>query len=46
MDKTIYCGKVTEDYIDQEISLFGWVHKRRDLGGKIFIDLRDRSGLV
>ena len=46
MDKTIYCGKVTEDYIVQEISLFGWVHKRRDLGGKIFIDLRDRSGLV
>ena len=41
-----YCGKVTEEFIDQEVTLCGWVNRRRDHGGVIFIDLRDREGLV
>ena len=41
-----FCGHVTTDDIDREVSLCGWVHRRRDHGGVIFIDLRDRSGLV
>jgi len=41
-----YCGKVTEELIDQEVTLCGWVNRRRDHGGVIFIDLRDREGLV
>ncbi|WP_099221089.1 aspartate--tRNA ligase [Listeria costaricensis] len=44
--RTIYCGKVTEEWIGQEVVLHGWVQKRRDLGGLIFIDLRDREGMV
>lgn len=44
--RTTYCGLVTEEYIGQEIVLQGWVQKRRDLGGLIFIDLRDREGVV
>ncbi|UTH01565.1 aspartate--tRNA ligase [Macrococcoides canis] len=45
-NRTTYCGLVTESYIGQEIILKGWVQKRRDLGGLIFIDLRDREGIV
>ncbi|WP_419894999.1 aspartate--tRNA ligase [Macrococcus psychrotolerans] len=45
-NRTTYCGLVTESYIGQEIILKGWVQKRRDLGGLIFIDLRDREGVV
>lgn len=41
-----YCGHVTEDLVDQEVTLCGWVHRRRDHGGVIFIDLRDREGLL
>jgi len=41
-----YCGSVDESLIDQEVELSGWVHRRRDHGGVIFIDLRDREGLV
>lgn len=41
-----YCGQVTKDYLDQDVQLVGWVHRRRDHGGVIFIDLRDREGLV
>ena len=41
-----YCGAVTEELLDQEVTLCGWVNKRRDHGGVIFIDLRDREGLV
>ncbi len=41
-----YCGEVTESLLGKEVSVAGWVHKRRDHGGVIFIDLRDREGLV
>ncbi len=41
-----YCGEVSTNELDQEIKLVGWVHRRRDHGGVIFIDLRDREGLV
>lgn len=41
-----YCGDVNADHIDQTVELCGWVNRRRDHGGVIFIDLRDRSGLV
>jgi len=44
--RTQYCGLVDERYIDQTVTLMGWVHRRRDHGGVIFIDLRDREGLV
>jgi len=41
-----YCGEVTQTLLDQEIKLTGWAHRRRDHGGVIFVDLRDRTGLV
>ena len=41
-----YCGQVDETLVDQEIELCGWVNRRRDHGGVIFVDLRDREGLV
>jgi len=41
-----YCGQINEELIDQEVTLCGWVNRRRDHGGVIFIDLRDREGLV
>ena len=44
--RTHYCGLVTEALLGQTVSLCGWVHRRRDHGGVIFIDLRDREGLV
>ena len=44
--RTHYCGQVTAELAEQEVTLCGWVNKRRDLGGLIFIDLRDREGLV
>jgi len=40
------CGEVTESHLGQEVDLCGWVHRRRDHGGVIFIDLRDREGLL
>jgi len=46
MKRTTYAGLVDEQYLDQDIVLKGWVQKRRDLGGLIFIDLRDREGIV
>ena len=44
--RTIYCGLVTEELVGKEITLHGWVQKRRDHGGVIFIDLRDREGVM
>jgi aspartyl-tRNA synthetase len=41
-----YCGQVDENLLDQEVTLCGWVNRRRDHGGVIFVDLRDREGLV
>ena len=44
--RTIYCGALNSSNIDQEITICGWVHRRRDHGGVIFLDLRDREGVV
>lgn len=44
--RTTYCGLVTENLLNEKVTLKGWVHNRRDLGGLIFIDLRDREGIV
>ena len=41
-----YCGQVEQSLIGQDVSVCGWVHRRRDRGGVIFIDLRDREGLL
>ena len=44
--RTDYCGLIDRKYLGQRVTLFGWVHRRRDHGGVIFVDLRDREGLV
>ncbi len=44
--RTEYCGLVDDRYVGREVSLYGWVHRRRDHGGVIFIDLRDREGIL
>ena len=44
--RTIYCGEVNSTFIGKEITLCGWAHRRRDHGGVIFIDLRDRKGIA
>ncbi len=46
MMRTHYCGSLTESQLDQTVTLCGWVHRRRDHGGVIFLDMRDREGLV
>jgi len=44
--RTDYCGRIDRRFLDQTVTLMGWVHRRRDHGGVIFVDLRDREGLV
>ena len=46
MKRTDYCGRIDRRFLAQAVTLAGWVHRRRDHGGVIFIDLRDREGLV
>lgn len=46
MERTTYAGLVDEKYLGQTVTLKGWVQKRRDLGNLIFVDLRDREGIV
>ncbi len=44
--RTAFCGQINESFLNKEVTLAGWVNRRRDLGGLIFVDLRDRSGLM
>ena len=44
--RTHYCGELNEQHLGQEVALCGWVNRRRDHGGVIFLDMRDREGLV
>lgn len=46
MQRSNYCGLIDESYLDKTITIKGWVHKRRDLGGLIFCDIRDREGIL
>ena len=46
MQRTTYCGLITTAHLEQELTLYGWVDRRRDHGGVIFLDLRDREGIV
>jgi aspartyl-tRNA synthetase len=45
-ERTAFCGDLRLDHVGQEVTLFGWVHKHRDMGNLVFIDLRDRQGVV
>lgn len=46
LKRTFFCGKINEEIIDQTITVYGWVQKKRELGGLTFIDLRDREGVL
>ena len=46
LKRNVFCGQINQTYLDKEVVLAGWVNRRRDLGGLIFVDLRDRSGLM
>src|SRR5438105_15490873 len=46
MKRTIYCGDLRKDHVGRSATLCGWIHSRRDHGGVLFCDLRDRTGLV
>ncbi len=43
--RTDFCGRITEEYLDQEVTVCGWIHRRRDHGGVIFLDVRDLKGI-
>ena len=44
--RSVFCGEVNESHVGQEVTLCGWVNRRRDLGAVIFVDMRDREGIV
>jgi aspartyl-tRNA synthetase len=44
--RTHYCGKLNKDHLDNEVTICGWIHRRRDHGGVIFLDVRDTTGIV
>ena len=44
--RTVYCGQLNQSHVGQQVTLCGWVNRRRDLGSLIFIDMRDREGIV
>ena len=46
LKRTDYCGTLNADFVGKEVTVAGWVQRRRDLGALIFIDLRDRTGIV
>lgn len=46
VQQCMHCGLVSESLLSQSVTLMGWAHRRRDHGGVIFVDLRDREGLV
>ena len=46
LKRTVYCGKVNEAFVEKTITVYGWVNKKRELGGLTFIDLRDREGIL
>lgn len=46
LKRTLYCGRVNEEFTDRTVTVYGWVNKKRELGGLTFIDLRDREGIL
>ena len=46
LKRTDYCGDLRKKDLDREVTLLGWVQRRRDLGGLIYVELRDRKGIV
>jgi len=46
LKRNLYCGTVNEEFVDRSVTVYGWVNKKRELGGLTFIDLRDREGIL